>query len=204
MVWQSLEAGSALVVPGAMPIWASSPVNSGAVPNVGTRWQWGVQTALDGRMPDSRLSSRVRKPWDYRTSRVGDSPEEDTGLFPLHSRFMLEYIIRILRHVTVSTITLLHNPYWLYEVHFKTWLLWDTQDKKHWSFYWVKLRKYTLIKKCKPLPPKGKWSRSVVSNSLRPHGLQPTRLLHRIFQARILEWGAIAFSPQNKRTNKQK
>jgi len=28
-----------------------------------------------------------------------------------------------------------------------------------------------------------------------PHGLQPTRLLHpRIFQARVLEWGAIAFS----------
>ena len=25
---------------------------------------------------------------------------------------------------------------------------------------------------------KGKWSRSVVSNSSRPHGLQPTRLLH--------------------------
>ena len=25
---------------------------------------------------------------------------------------------------------------------------------------------------------KWKWSRSVVSNSLRPHGLQPTRLLH--------------------------
>ena len=25
---------------------------------------------------------------------------------------------------------------------------------------------------------KGKWSRSVVSNSQRPHGLQPTRLLH--------------------------
>ena len=33
-------------------------------------------------------------------------------------------------------------------------------------------------------------------DSLRPHGLQPTRLLpvHEIFQARILEWVAIAFS----------
>ena len=90
---------------------------------------------------------------------------------------------------------------------------------------------------------KGKWSRSVVSNSSRPHGLQPTRLscpwdfpgkstgvgchcllqfmkvkreseitqscltfcnpmdcslpgssAHGIFQARVLEWGAIAFS----------
>ena len=31
--------------------------------------------------------------------------------------------------------------------------------------------------------------------TLRPHGLQPTRLLHRgIFQARVLEWVAIAFS----------
>ena len=39
---------------------------------------------------------------------------------------------------------------------------------------------------------KVKWSRSVVSNSSRPHGLHPTRLLHPwIFQARVLEWGAI-------------
>ena len=30
---------------------------------------------------------------------------------------------------------------------------------------------------------------------LRPHGLQPTRTsIHGIFQARVLEWGAIAFS----------
>ena len=42
---------------------------------------------------------------------------------------------------------------------------------------------------------KWKWSRSVVSDSLWPHGLQPTRLLCPwIFQARVLEWGAIAFS----------
>ena len=34
-----------------------------------------------------------------------------------------------------------------------------------------------------------------MSNSVRPHGLQPTRLLHAWdFQARVLEWGAIAFS----------
>ena len=34
-----------------------------------------------------------------------------------------------------------------------------------------------------------------MSNSSQPHGLQPTRLLHHgIFQARVLEWGAIAFS----------
>ena len=40
-----------------------------------------------------------------------------------------------------------------------------------------------------------KWSCSVVSDSLRPHALQPTRLLHHgIFQARVLEWGAIALS----------
>ena len=37
----------------------------------------------------------------------------------------------------------------------------------------------------------------VMSDSSRPHGLQPTRLLmHGIFQARVLEWGAIAFSIQ--------
>ena len=42
---------------------------------------------------------------------------------------------------------------------------------------------------------KWKWSRSVVSDSSWPHGLQPTRFLHPwIFQARVLEWGAIAFS----------
>ena len=45
---------------------------------------------------------------------------------------------------------------------------------------------------------KWKWSRSVVPDSSRPHGLQPTRLLCPwIFQARVLEWGAIAFSAQN-------
>ena len=38
-------------------------------------------------------------------------------------------------------------------------------------------------------------NRSVMLDSLRPHGLQPTRLLvHEIFQARILEWVAISFS----------
>ena len=40
---------------------------------------------------------------------------------------------------------------------------------------------------------KSKWSRSVMSDSLQPHGLQPTRLLRPwIFQARVLEWVAIA------------
>ena len=42
---------------------------------------------------------------------------------------------------------------------------------------------------------KWKWSRSVVSDSQQPHGLQPTRLLRPgIFQARVLEWGVFAFS----------
>ena len=40
---------------------------------------------------------------------------------------------------------------------------------------------------------KWKWSCSVVSNSSKPHGLQPTSV-HGIFQARVLEWVAIAFS----------
>ena len=40
-----------------------------------------------------------------------------------------------------------------------------------------------------------KLSHSVVYNSLRHHGLQPTRLLCPwIFQARILEWVAVSFS----------
>ena len=39
------------------------------------------------------------------------------------------------------------------------------------------------------------FSHSVVSDSSQPHGLQPTRLLcHGIFQARVLERGAMAFS----------
>ena len=42
---------------------------------------------------------------------------------------------------------------------------------------------------------KWKWSRSVVLDSSRPHGLQPTRLLHPWdFPGKVLEWGAIAFS----------
>ena len=51
---------------------------------------------------------------------------------------------------------------------------------------------------------KWKWSRSVVSDSSWPHGLQPTRLLHPwdlpgssvhgISQVRILEWVAISLS----------
>ena len=48
-----------------------------------------------------------------------------------------------------------------------------------------------------PMQESEKWkgSRSVVSDSLRPYGLQPTRLLRPwIFQARVLEWVAIAFS----------
>ena len=42
---------------------------------------------------------------------------------------------------------------------------------------------------------KWKWSHSVVSDSLWPHGLEPTMLLcHGIFQARVLECVAISFS----------
>ena len=50
-----------------------------------------------------------------------------------------------------------------------------------------------------PMQESEKWKgiRSVVSDSSRLHGLQPTRLLHPWdFPARVLEWGAIAFSTQ--------
>ena len=40
---------------------------------------------------------------------------------------------------------------------------------------------------------KWKWSHSVVFDSWRPHGLQGSSV-HGIFQARVLEWVAIAFS----------
>ena len=39
------------------------------------------------------------------------------------------------------------------------------------------------------------WSCSVMSDSLRPHGRSlPGSSIHGIFQTRVLEWGAIAFS----------
>ena len=42
---------------------------------------------------------------------------------------------------------------------------------------------------------------SVVSNSLWPHGLQPTRLLcHGVLQARIPEWVAIPFSRESSQS----
>ena len=40
---------------------------------------------------------------------------------------------------------------------------------------------------------KWKWSRSVMSDSLQPHGLTRSSI-HGIFQARVLEWVAISFS----------
>ena len=39
-----------------------------------------------------------------------------------------------------------------------------------------------------------KFSRSVVSDSLQPHGLPPGSSLHGILQARLLEWVVISFS----------
>ena len=43
--------------------------------------------------------------------------------------------------------------------------------------------------------PKWKWSRSVVSDSLWPHGCSLSgSSVHGIFQARVLEWIAISFS----------
>ena len=45
---------------------------------------------------------------------------------------------------------------------------------------------------------KWKWSHSVMFDSSRPHGLQPTRLLRPwIFQARVLEWGAMSWNTVN-------
>ena len=56
-----------------------------------------------------------------------------------------------------------------------------TKGSKPWLFHWQS--------------EKWKWSRSVVSNSLRPHDCSLTGLsIHGIFQARVLEWVAISFS----------
>ena len=45
-------------------------------------------------------------------------------------------------------------------------------------------------------PIERKWSRSVVPDSLRPHGQWPalSSSVHGIFKARVLEWVAISFS----------
>ena len=65
--------------------------------------------------------------------------------------------------------------------------MWELDDKeswglKNWCFWTVVLRK-TLespldCKEIQHVHPKGKWSRSIVSDSLQPRGLWPTRLLH--------------------------
>ena len=61
--------------------------------------------------------------------------------------------------------------------------------------------KSSLVWLQNPLLPnemKMKGSRSVVSDSLWPHGLQPTgSSVHGIFQTRILEWVAISFSKRS-------
>ena len=56
------------------------------------------------------------------------------------------------------------------------------QESKHFSLFHTK-RKW-------------KWSRSVMSDSLRPHGLYslPRSSVHGIFQVRILQWVAISSS----------
>ena len=49
---------------------------------------------------------------------------------------------------------------------------------------------------------KWKWSRSVVSNSSQPVDCSlPGSSVHGIFQARVLEWGAIAFSENMAQMN---
>ena len=48
---------------------------------------------------------------------------------------------------------------------------------------------------------KWNWSHSVVSNSSRPHG--PGSSIHGIFQARALEWGAIAFSKDGAKSTQR-
>ena len=54
---------------------------------------------------------------------------------------------------------------------------------------------YPISEPCEYPLLQRKWSRSGVSDSLQPRGLQPTRLLCPwIFQARVLEWIAISFS----------
>ena len=51
---------------------------------------------------------------------------------------------------------------------------------------------------------KWKWSRSVVSDSSDPMDCSlPGSSVHGIFQAKVLEWGAIAFSVMEKRCTKK-
>ena len=77
--------------------------------------------------------------------------------------------------------------------------------KKHflqigrWQVSWAKEYLLTVfswvVGKMSRSQHKWKWNHSVVSNSLWPHGLEPTRLVRPWnFQARVLEWVAISFS----------
>ena len=60
----------------------------------------------------------------------------------------------------------------------------------------VKFKNKIKLKK-KKKKEKWKWNRSVMSDPQRPHCSLPGSSVHGIFQARVLEWGAIAFSVQS-------
>ena len=85
------------------------------------------------------------------------------------------------------------------ENHWCDKMIWNflyTMTILFWSFQTVKDKLYDTLKLYKLASNNlVKWSCSVMSDSLWPHGLLPTRLsVHGIFQARGLEWVAISFS----------
>ena len=97
------------------------------------------------------------------------------------------------------------------EVSSKNWEIWRStsgnfRTEKHKTeiksskmgsaAYWRKNWKWSS-----GLVVRRKWSLSIVSNSLRPHGQRsPGSSVHGTFQAKILEWVAISFSRGSSRS----
>ena len=86
-------------------------------------------------------------------------------------------------------------------------IIYTEQRFQNKTFWFQKLRffSYTLFGVMFQLTLLKKRSRSVRSDSLRPHGQQPApgSSVHGIFQARVLEWVAISFSRESSRPRDQ-
>ena len=110
----------------------------------------------DSARPHRRQPTRLPRPWD--------SPGKNTGV---GCHFLLQWIKMKNKVKSLSRVLLLATP-WTAAHQASPSLGFSGQE--HWSGLQF------------PSPvhesEKWKWSHSVMSHSLRPHGLQPTRFLH--------------------------
>ena len=100
------------------------------------------------------------------------------------------------------TMTIMHHAihYMMLTCCGNHFAIYTFQIHKSYAIYTMHILNLTVLY----VKRKWKWSCSVMSDSLQPRGLQPTRLLHPwnspgssihgILQARVLEWVAISFS----------